>query len=75
MRDHQSEKGRAEPFSLTDSDSYCLLFLPPSVQNNVLNAFLQLENIVVVQYAGTPGMVCPSQEHMNALISSVMIQT
>lgn len=53
------------------SDYKYFIFL----QNNVLNGFLQMENIVLVHYANAEiPVACPTQEQVNVMISSLMIQ-
>lgn len=44
------------------------------MQNNVLNGFLQLENIVAVYYSAETQLTCPTQDAINVLISTIMIQ-
>jgi len=56
---------------LANRETEFILFRP--VKNNVLNGFLQLENIVIVHYSDIQ-MSCPTQEQINVLISSMMIQ-
>ncbi|CAG7838121.1 unnamed protein product [Allacma fusca] len=64
---------RSMKLYLANRETEFILFRP--VKNNVLNGFLQLENLLVVHYANLDvPIVCPTQEHVNVLISSLMIQ-
>ncbi|CAL8118689.1 unnamed protein product [Orchesella dallaii] len=62
---------RSMKLYLANRETEFILFRP--IKNNVLNGFLQMENIVLVNYAEAQ-LSCPSQDHVNVLISSVMIQ-
>ncbi|XP_021945379.1 conserved oligomeric Golgi complex subunit 3 [Folsomia candida] len=57
---------------LANRETEFILFRP--VKNNVLNGFLQLENIVAVYYSAETQLTCPTQDAINVLISTIMIQ-